>query len=204
MLAESVESVIHPEHILELSGSEEDVLNPDYILTKLSLSNLVKTNNPIRFAYLMSQRDGKIIILVDSEPPDSPDYSPPGQIYDEADEEFRSAFKSDKTKLLGPTDDRWGRWISAIVPVKDPESGEVIAVFGVDYSASEWYARLREHMIPDLVIVISLLMLFFVLLRFWSQNSTLKEVSKKLALNEALYRSVFDQAPIGIAAEPAR
>ena len=76
MLAESVESVIHPEHILELSGSEEDVLNPDYILTKLSLSNLVKTNNPIRFAYLMSQRDGKIIILVDSEPPDSPDYSP--------------------------------------------------------------------------------------------------------------------------------
>ena len=199
MLAESVESVIHPEHILELSGSEEDVLNPDYILTKLSLSNLVKTNNPIRFAYLMSQRDGKIIILVDSEPPDSPDYSPPGQIYDEADEEFRSAFKSDKTKLLGPTDDRWGRWISAIVPVKDPESGEVIAVFGVDYSASEWYARLREHMIPDLVIVISLLMLFFVLLRFWSQNSTLKEVSKKLALNEALYRSVFDQAPIGIA-----
>ena len=199
MLAESVESVIHPEHILELSGSKEDTAKPEYIMTKLSLSELVKTTNPIRFAYLMSQRDGKIIILVDSEPLDSPDYSPPGQVYDEADEEFRSAFKSDKTKLIGPATDRWGRWISAVVPVKDPETGEVIAIFGVDYSASEWYARLRERMIPDLVIIISLLILFFVLLRFWSQNSTLKEVSKKLALNEALYRSVFDQAPIGIA-----
>ena len=199
MLAESLESVMHTEHLLALSGSEEDTANPDYILTKLSLTELVKTTNPIRFAYLMSQRNGKIIILVDSEPAGSPDYSPPGQIYDEADEEFRSAFKSDKTKLIGPATDRWGRWISAIVPVKDPETGEVIAVFGVDYAASEWYARLRERMIPDLVIVISLLVLFFVLLRFWSQNSTLKEVSKKLALNEAIYRSVFDQAPIGIA-----
>lgn len=199
MLAESLESVMHTEHILALSGSEEDTANPDYILTKLSLTELVKTTNPIRFAYLMSQRNGKIIILVDSEPAGSPDYSPPGQIYDEANEAFRSVFKSDKTMLTGPADDRWGRWMSALVPIKDPESGEVIAVFGVDYSASEWYASLKERMIPDLVIVISLLVLFFVLLRFWSQNSTLKEVSKKLALNEALYRSVFDQAPIGIA-----
>ena len=39
MLAESVESVIHPEHILELSGSEEDTAKPEYIMTKLSLWN---------------------------------------------------------------------------------------------------------------------------------------------------------------------
>ena len=199
MLAESVESVIHPEHILALSGSEADITNPEYIMAQLRLSELVKTTNPICFAYIVAQRNDKIIFLVDSAPPDSPDYSPPGQIYDEADEDFRSVFKSDKTKLLGPTTDRWGRWISALVPIKDKETGEVIAVFGVDYSASDWYARLRERMIPDLLIVISLLILFFVLLRFWSQNSTLKELSKKLALNEALYRSVFEQSPIGIA-----
>lgn len=199
MLAESAQSVMHTEHILELSGSEEDTAKPEYIMTKLSLSELVKTTNPIRFAYLVAQRNGKIIFLVDSEPSDSPDYSPPGQTYDEADEAFRSVFKSDKTKLLGPTTDRWGRWISALVPIKDPASGEVMAVFGVDYSASEWYARLKERMIPDVVIVLSLLVLFFVLLRLWSQNSRLKEMSKKLALNEALYRSVFEQSPIGIA-----
>ncbi|MDY9920381.1 MAG: EAL domain-containing protein [Synergistota bacterium] len=199
MLAESVESAIHSEHILEMSGSEEDISNPDYITTKLSLTELVKTTNPIRFAYLMAQRDGKIIILVDSEPPDSPDYSPPGQIYEEADETLRSVFKSAKTELTGPTTDRWGTWMSVLVPIKDPASGEVIAIFGVDYLASEWYARLKERMIPDVVIVLSLLILFFVLLRLWSQNSRLKEMGKKLALNEALYRSVFDQAPTGIA-----
>ena len=199
MLAESVQALLPHQHIAELSGSEEDTAKHEYIATKLSLSELVNTTNPIRFAYLMSQRNGDIIILADSEPPDSPDYSPPGQLYEEADETLRSIFISAKTELTGPTSDRWGTWMSVLVPIKDPANGKVIAVFGVDYSASEWYARLKERMIPDLVIVLSLLVLFFVLLRFWSQNSTLKEMGKKLALNEALYRSVFDQAPTGIA-----
>ena len=199
MLAESVRALLPHQHIAELLGSEEDTAKHEYIATKLSLSELVNTTNPIRFAYLMSQRNGDIIILADSEPPDSPDYSPPGQIYDEADETLRSVFISAKTELTGPTSDRWGTWMSVLVPIKDPANGKVIAVFGIDYSASEWYARLKERMIPDLVIVLSLLVLFFVLLRLWSQNSTLKEMGKKLALNEALYRSVFDQAPTGIA-----
>ncbi len=199
MLAESAESILHPQHIAELSGREEDITKPEYIMTKRSLSELLKTANPIYFAYLMSQRNGNIVILADSEPPDSSDYSPPGQLYEEAGETLRSVFKSAKTELTGPASDRWGTWISVFVPVKDPVSGKVIAVFGVDYSASEWYASLWKRMIPDVVIVISILLLFLVLLRLWRQNSILKELSEKLALNEALYRSVFNQAPIGIA-----
>ncbi len=91
-----------------------------------------------------------------------------------------------------------GRWISAIVPVKDPESGEVIAVFGVDYSASEWYARLREHdprsgnsnKPPHAIFCPASLLEP----EFHTERS-----KQKTALNEALYRGVFDQAPIGIA-----
>lgn len=59
MLAESVESVIHPEHILELSGSEEDTAKPEYIMTKLSLSELVKTTNPIRLSTLCPNETAK-------------------------------------------------------------------------------------------------------------------------------------------------
>ena len=54
-------------------------------------------------------------------------------------------------------------------------------------------------MIPDIIIVTCLLMLFFVLLHTWEQNAVLRVLGKKLAKNEALYRSVFNQAPIGIA-----
>jgi PAS domain S-box-containing protein len=199
MLAQSLESLMHTKHIAALSGTEDDLKTPEYIMTKRSLSELVKTANPIRFAYLMGERNGRIIFLVDSEPPDSPDYSPPGQIYEEATDVLWSVFKTGKTLLSDPEADRWGRWISALVPIKDPATGKVIAAFGIDYSASEWYSRLLMHMIPDLVIVITVLMLFFVLLSFRAQNFMLKELSKKLAFDEALYHSVFNQAPIGIA-----
>lgn len=199
MLAESLESVFHPEHIEVLSGAQEDIEKPEYVMIKLSLTRLVKTANPIRFAYLMRERNGSIIILVDSESPDSDDYSPPGQIYEEAGGQLRSIFKSGKTLLSNPTADRWGTWISALVPINDPTSGKVLAVFGVDYSASEWYSRLWVRMIPDFMILICLLMLFYAFLRSQTQHSELKVLSKKIAFNEALYRSVFDQAPIGIA-----
>ncbi len=199
MLAQSMESLLHPEHITELSGTKEDLNKPAYVMTQLSLKRLVETNNPIRFAYIFGERNGSMIFLIDSESPDSPDYSPPGQIYEEASDTDWLPFKTGKTVLTEPTTDRWGTWISALVPIKDTSDGRVIAVLGLDYSASEWNSRVWERMVPDVVIIMTLLMLFIALLRTWRQNSTLKELSKKMAFNEALYRSVFEQAPIGIA-----
>lgn len=199
MLAQSMESLLHPEHISELSGTGESMNNPVYIMTKLSLKRLVDTNNPIRFAYIFGERNGSMIFLIDSESPDSPDYSPPGQIYEEAGETDWLPFKAGKTVLTEPMTDRWGTWISALVPIKDQDDGRVIAVLGLDYSASDWNDQIWERMIPDIIIVTSLLILFLVLLRMWNQHSLLKDLNKKMAFNEALYRSVFEQAPIGIA-----
>ena len=199
MLAQSMESLLHPEHISELSGTEKDLDNPAYIMTKLSLQKLVETNNPIRFAYLLGEDNGSMIFLIDSESPDSPNYSQPGQIYEEASETDWLPFKTGKTVLTEPATDRGGTWISAHVPIKDPADGRVIAVLGLDYSASQWNDRIWERMIPDIVIVISLLILFLVMLRTWNQHYLLIKLNKKMAFNEALYRSVFEQAPIGIA-----
>lgn len=120
MLANSIESMLHTEHIIQLSGSPEDINTPQYEMTKSTLSKLVETANPIRFAYLMAERNGKIIFLTDSESPDSPDYSPPGQVYEEAGDIDWVPFKLGKPVLTGQTTDRWGTWISAFVPIKDP------------------------------------------------------------------------------------
>ncbi len=198
MLAKSLESLLHPEHVAELSGSAEDLEKPEYFLTKLSLTRLAETN-PISFAYLMGERDDNIVFLLDSEPPDSPDYSPPGQVYTEAQKIDWKPFKTGETVLTSVTTDRWGSWISVLVPVKDSINGSVIAVFGIDYSASDWYLRLQEQMIPDVIVVLCVLIVIFALLRIWYQHFVLKNLSSKLAFNEALYHSLFEQAPIGIA-----
>lgn len=199
MLAESLESVIHSDQIAKLSGSAEDLEKSVYKMTKQSLIQLVETTNPIRFAYLMGERNGGIVFLMDSEPSDSVDYSPPGQIYEDVEDALWDTFSSGKSVLTQPATDRWGTWISVFVPMKDPINGNVLAIFGIDYSASEWYAQIWKHMIPDMVIVISILMLSFTLLYGWIQFIKNKFLSEKLSKSEAFYHSVFDRAPVGIA-----
>ncbi len=55
---------------------------------------------------------GSVFFLVDSEPPESEDYSPPGQTYPEASAILLNTFVSGKETTEGPLTDRWGTWVS--------------------------------------------------------------------------------------------
>lgn len=199
ILAQSLEALLHPEHIMALSGSAGDLDQPDYFMIKLSLIRLARVTNPIRFAYLMREQGDQIIFLADSVPADSPDYSPPGQVYEEADEWTRMPFITGQTVATPPTTDRWGTWISMITPIRDPQSGRVIAALGIDYDAADWYRALWAQMIPDLMVVSVFWLLCAALFQIWSHRARLDRLNKRLALDEALYRSAFEQAPIGVA-----
>ena len=198
-LAQSLEALLHPDHIMALSGSAGDIENPDYAMIKLSLIRLARTTNPIRFAYLMREQMGQVIFLADSVLPDDPDYSPPGQVYYEVDEWTRIPLTKGQTVVTPPSEDRWGNWISVITPVRDPQSGRIIASFGIDYDAADWYRALWVQMIPDLLVIFAFWLLFYALYQLWRQHTRLERLNKRLALDEALYRSVFEQAPIGVA-----
>ena len=199
VLAQSAEAMLHPEHIAVLSGDSADLDRSEYQIEKQSLQRLVSVANPIRFAYILAERSSRLVFLMDSEESESTDYSPPGQVYTEATDEDWIPFQTGAVKLTQAVTDRWGTWISALVPIKDPINETVIGVLGIDYSAAEWYHTLWQHMIPDIVVVISILILSISLLRIWMLHTALKVQSKKLAFDEALYRNVFNNAPIGIA-----
>jgi len=198
-LAKTIEAVMPKQNISKLSGSAEDLDNPEYIMIKKNLSQLVEATKPIHFAYLLAERDENIIILMDSKSPDSPYYSPPGQVYEEADDVFWEPFRTGETILTKSISDRWGTWISVLVPVKEATTNSIVAVFGMDYAVSEWYAQIWKRMIPDVIIVLFFIMLSFTLLYGWVQYTRNNELGKKLTISEAFYRNVFDKAPIGIA-----
>jgi PAS domain S-box-containing protein len=54
-------------------------------------------------------------------------------------------------------------------------------------------------MIPDYIIVLCLIIILIILLHVIFQHSKLRILSKKLTRDEALYHSIFNQAPLGIA-----
>ncbi|HWR31240.1 MAG TPA: PAS domain S-box protein, partial [Negativicutes bacterium] len=198
ILAESVESLLHPEHIAALTGSPEDVTNPEYKMMKGSLSRLIRENNQIRFAYILGMREADMVFLIDSEDEVSTDYSQPGQIYYEATPDDRIPFLTGRSVLNGPAEDRWGTWYSALIPIEDPVKHTVLAVLGIDYSVEEWNQRILRRLVPDIVIIVSLLSVCIALFNSWKEHQKVKERAYRLSIDEALFHSVFDQAPIGI------
>jgi PAS domain S-box-containing protein len=127
------------DQIKALTGSGDDLALPVYQKLKAKISRVKQANDKCRFVYLMGRKpDGKIVFFVDSEPAGSKDYSPPGQVFDEASEELRRLFDTQKELVEGPVTDRWGIWVSGLIPIIDPQNGNLVAVLGMDIDAHLW------------------------------------------------------------------
>jgi len=155
----TAESAINGEMFKQLRAVPADAGTTAYESVKSRLMRIAEADPHIRFSYLYVLREGRIQFMVDSEPVDSPDYSPPGQIYEEASPEYLIPFSTGRTYVTEPTTDRWGTWISILVPILEKETGAVAAVFAMDYPASVW----RSAAVPETVKE-GLIMLFLILL----------------------------------------
>ncbi|UHD15379.1 response regulator [Thiocapsa bogorovii] len=112
---------LNVERVAVLTGGLEDLEKPQYQRLKSQLATVARTDPRYRFVYLMGRRaDGQLFILVDNESPESEDYSPPGDLYDEASEGERRVFATGEEHVEGPLVDRWGTWVSAQVPIFEP------------------------------------------------------------------------------------
>lgn len=136
---------LRSDHIAALSGDASDLTSPYYQRIKDQLVRSRTLYPACRFLYVM-RRDagGRITFLVDSEPPESEAYSPPGQAYEEATEDFHAVFTTGRPSTEGPVRDRWGSWISASVPLFHPLDDRVVAVLGLDVDAAAWRNRILE------------------------------------------------------------
>ncbi len=178
-----VANALNVDRIRTLSGSRDDLAKPEYLRLKAQFFDLKKICEQCRFIYLLSRKpDGEVSILFDSEPADSPDYSYPGQIYDEVPESFLSVFETGTDSVAGPVKDRWGSWITALVPLKDPNTGRLVAVLGMDLDARSWRRQLLHAAVPPTVLLLVFMGLLYagfiaaqrrrrieVLFPFWSR-----------------------------------
>ena len=151
-----------------------------YKAIKANLIGLAKSNNEIRFVYLYTQRDGKIYFMADSEPTNSKDYSPPGQLFGEAAKVDFMPFKDGNTRITSSVTDRWGNWISVLVPIKDSQTNAVIAVLGIDYPVHTWYSPAVIDVLQTAAIVLAAYLLIIAFYSLMIKNSKLKEDHEKL------------------------
>ena len=180
-----VAEAVNVDHIKALTGTEADLTSPQYKQLKEQLAAIRSTNPQCRFVYLMGRRaDGALFFFVDSEPAGSVDYSPPGQVYDEAPEGCRRVFATRTETVEGPYSDRWGTWVSALVPIHDGTfankpreprtthieeadnlilcagayngAGDIPAVMGMDIDAHAWRGMLFRAAVPPILLALAL------------------------------------------------
>lgn len=126
------------ERVRSLAGTDEDIGKPEYEDLREDMMNVRTMNPDCRFVYLLRKDQDKVIFLVDSEPANSKDYSPPGSILTDVSVELENFFVNAQPFVEGPVSDYWGIWVSGIAAIRDPATGEVIAAVGMDIDARDW------------------------------------------------------------------
>jgi PAS domain S-box-containing protein len=181
-----------------LVGSVDDLNSSQYQQLKMLMSAQRAALPSARFVYLLGQQaDGTIFFYVDSEPADSPDSSPPGQIYGTPSATIDGAFQG-KADTGGPQIDQWGVWMSGMVPIIDPDSGKVLAVLGMDISADNWMQQTIEAgLVPGLttVLILTLVLIFFTIqMRRKDENRKLSEAAEALRESSEKYRTLIENS----------
>lgn len=202
-LANTIRICLPIDHVAKLKPHRSTINTESYILIKSKLMQLLTENKGVRFIYFLKLHSDSLFFLVDSEPVSSLDYSAPGDMYqNEKDKEVFVPFLSKKQIITQPTVDKWGTWVSVLVPIID--KGKVIAVLGVDYDEKEWYRDANTHSFQAFVMILAILMFLWSLIHIIIKNMHLNdsintlndtknqlEEAKKLAEAASIAKSQF-------------
>lgn len=186
---------INHEHIADLSGTSADIGTPSYERLKRQLTDIRQAASGMRFVYLMALKNNDVVFLVDSEPPESKDYSPPGQVYSEASPELIELLGAGRSFVEGPFTDRWGVWVSGLVAIRDPETNQSLAVLGMDVDARDWDSSIYNRRLLAIVVIMFIAGVIILSAGLFISYRNLKETSLQALASEKRYQSLAETSP---------
>ncbi|MHB8789749.1 MAG: PAS domain S-box protein [Desulfobulbaceae bacterium] len=195
-----VSQALDVEQVKTLTGTEVDLESPNYLLLKERLASVNSANPQSRFVYLMGRSaDGTVFFFVDNEPVGSEDEAPAGQIYEEVSAEILRAFDTQTEIAVGPYSDRWGEWISALVPLTDPNNGKLVALLGMDIDARSWKWEVAAKVGLPVGLALMLLGLMVLIIIVSQSRRQILVQRERLQESEQRFRKSFQNSAIGMA-----
>lgn len=182
-------SYISPQHISELHANDKDFSNPTYLYLKRLFTRINNSVNDIRYIYMVGKNGDSLFFYFDTQPEifnfdaTAEPLAYPGEIYTEAPKEFYLAFANKKEYLVGPYSDKWGNFISALIPVFD-ENKNVIAVLGMDMNINSWNKKIFLNSLAPIIITFLMALLLFMVVQFASNRLRAEMTIRKI--NEGL------------------
>ena len=197
-LGDTVGALLNLTDIQALSASPRDMDTEAYQNIYQSLSRMVKVNTSISHAYLVRVEAGATVLLLESAPAQFTRKSSPGRIFRDEQALIDAAWTSTGTLFTDTVQNSQGSWLSTLTPIYSAASAQPVAILGITYPLAPWNKHIMEHMLTDVLVVLSVIVLTLALWRIFTEHSSLQRRSRLLARDKALFHSVFEQAPIGI------
>jgi PAS domain S-box-containing protein len=134
---------INPELVRSLSFSAADHGRPAFEMIRAQLIAHGRYTRQ-RNIYTMALRDGAIVFGPENLAEDDPQASPPGTINQLPTPDDWRALQIGVPYVAGPRTDEYGTFVSAVAPVLDRRSHDVLMLVGLDVPADEWDSRLAD------------------------------------------------------------
>lgn len=203
-------AAINPDRVVALKGNRTDLESIDYQRLEEQLKWMVDSSKGVRYLYLMSfdisRHSDKMFFLVDSQPnlvngvktnPD--DLADPGEVYEETTEEMVELFRYGGELVTDePEVDKWGTFISAMVPISERNTGRIVAIVGADFEVGSWIYELNKAISVEVIILILLLVIELVVFNLIKSERTNKvNMGRMVSLLEhsedAIYTANLDE-----------
>jgi len=140
--AQMIAQAINSNGLLDLDLDPE---SSDYARLKQQLTIARNAVPQCRSLYIFSKTpEGKVAFWMDASQIGAAEH---GEIYDDASPALVALFKRGIPFVEGPLPDKWGVWVSALVPVFESNKDGVYAVLGMDIDARDWRSRQVAAMI---------------------------------------------------------
>ncbi len=182
--ADSLAQIVEQPDLKDQAYTQKVLASAEYAALKTKLSDIRLVNSDARFVYILTVEplDSKAVFIADSEPTDSEDYSPFGQVYDEASSIVFDVFNSAKVGFEGPLSDRWGTWITAYAPIVSSQ-GSIVGLVGIDVDARSHIANaIAFALIPMFVTLIIAFFIAIVLYQRQREAIYLEEKAQFLSI----------------------
>jgi PAS domain S-box-containing protein len=194
---------INPTTIKGFIGDASDLNNPAYLELKKMIEFSIQTNHNLRYIYIVGQNTKKeLFFIMDTGQPNKRlEEAKPGQIYQNADDGFISAFKQGQVRTVGPYTDSWGTFITGIAPIIDPKTKRTLALACIDFDSKEWKNLINKDVRPivfgiALLLSIVIVILVLLLIRLALNIEKHKETLIALERNKQYRKTIFESSKI--------
>ncbi|MDP8236920.1 MAG: response regulator [Candidatus Erginobacter occultus] len=150
---------LNPELVKTLTFTASDRGTPAYdsLRDRMAVAGM---NGAQRGIYSLVLRDGRFVFGPEDYDPSDPMASPPGTFYETPPPEIETVYRTGFPRVFGPYRDEYGTFVSALAPVFDPVSGDILMLVGIDILADDWQAILaaarRGPLLASLLLLLVL------------------------------------------------